>query len=197
MERIIETKINEGDTKSFLDCQYFENIELLEKCILETQDKLIVNPKIRIFGKEATQHRSVGFFSNESIGYKFSGQTSQSIPLTPALAEILEYINHIFNSKFNGILVNRYDTGEEYIGAHSDDESKLGNSGVVALSWGATRKFRIRNKSDKKIVKDIDMNSGLLLQMGGDFQKEFTHEVPIQKKVKNVRVSLTFRKHTE
>jgi hypothetical protein len=31
--------------------------------------------------------------------------------------------------------------------------------------------------------------------MGGDFQKEFTHEVPIEKKVREGRYSLTFRQH--
>ena len=31
--------------------------------------------------------------------------------------------------------------------------------------------------------------------MKGEFQKEFTHEIPVQKKVKNCRYSLTFRKH--
>jgi hypothetical protein len=31
--------------------------------------------------------------------------------------------------------------------------------------------------------------------MGGDFQIEFTHGIPIEKKIKDVRYSLTFRKH--
>jgi len=33
--------------------------------------------------------------------------------------------------------------------------------------------------------------------MGGNFQKEFTHEIPVEKKIKEVRYSLTFRKHYE
>ena len=31
--------------------------------------------------------------------------------------------------------------------------------------------------------------------MAGNFQKEFTHEIPIEKKVKEVRYSFTFRTH--
>ena len=31
--------------------------------------------------------------------------------------------------------------------------------------------------------------------MGGNFQKEFTHEIPIEKKVLDTRYSLTFRRH--
>ena len=34
-----------------------------------------------------------------------------------------------------------------------------------------------------------------ILHMGGDFQKLYTHEIPIQKKNKEPRISFTFRKH--
>ena len=86
--------------------------------------------------------------------------------------------------------------GSDYIGAHSDDESGLGSTGVVAISVGAVRKFRIRNITTRKIEKDILMENGMIIQMGGDFQKEFTHEIPVEKKVKDTRYSFTFRYHT-
>ena len=35
-----------------------------------------------------------------------------------------------------------------------------------------------------------------IIQMGWDFQKEFTHGIPIEKKVRKSRYSLTFRTHT-
>ena len=41
------------------------------------------------------------------------------------------------------------------IGKHSDDEKGLSNIGVVAISYGAVRKFRIRDKKTNKIIKDI------------------------------------------
>ena len=65
----------------------------------------------------------------------------------PCLNELLLYINSKFDSEFNGILINKYSGGTEYIGKHSDDESGLDRkAGVVTLSYGAVRKFRIRNK---------------------------------------------------
>ena len=109
---------------------------------------------------------------------------------------LLNYINEKFNSDFNGILINQYMDGNDYISAHSDDETNLGTIGVVALSYGAQRNFRIRNKKDKKIVANIDTKDDELILMDGDFQKEFTHEIPIQKKIKGIRYSFTFRKHT-
>ena len=33
--------------------------------------------------------------------------------------------------------------------------------------------------------------------MGGKFQEEFTHEVPIEKKITDERISFTFRKHNQ
>ena len=80
--------------------------------------------------------------------------------------------------------------GSDYIGAHSDDETNLGTIGVVALSYGAQRNFRVRNKNTRKIVANVDTKDDEILTMDGDFQKEFTHEIPIQKKIKGIRYSL-------
>jgi alkylated DNA repair dioxygenase AlkB len=71
----------------------------------------------------------------------------------------------------------------------------LSSAGVVSVSFGASRKFRIRDKATNNIVIDIPTNSNEILIMGGDFQKEFTHEVPVEKKITTARISFTFRKH--
>ena len=183
--------------KSFLKFQEFPNKELLEKCVRDVTENLNEYPPIKIFGKICHQRRCVGFFSNESKGYKYSGQLSESKPMTSSLIAMLALVNSIFGTEYNGILVNKYKMGEDYISAHSDDEVNLDESGVVAISWGTTRKFRIRNKITKKIVGDYSLIGGSMLQMGGEFQKEFTHEIPVEKKIKSERVSFTFRKHLE
>jgi alkylated DNA repair dioxygenase AlkB len=103
----------------------------------------------------------------------------------------------LYGAEFNGILVNRYTCGSDYISAHSDDESKLDKVGVVSVSYGAMRTFRVRDKKTKKIMIDVPMISGKLLHMGGNFQLEFTHEIPAEKKVYEVRYSFTFRRHLE
>jgi alkylated DNA repair dioxygenase AlkB len=79
---------------------------------------------------------------------------------------------------------------------HSDDEKNLDVGGVVCISYGAVRKFRIRDKLSKKIIVDVPTMSYGVIHMGGDFQKEFTHGIPIEKKVTKSRYSLTFRTHT-
>ena len=182
---------------SWLSIQKFINRQLMIACCEEIKGKLLVKPEIVVFNKVCNQNRNVGFFSNDSIGYRYSGRLAASQPLTPALKELLDTINSLYDTNFNGILVNEYPDGNHTIGAHSDDESGLGSAGVVAISMGVARKFRIRTKHDKKIYKDIEMGDMDMIHMGGDFQKEFTHEIPVQKRVSGGRISFTFRHHTE
>ena len=181
--------------KSFLNVYQYKNKLLVKSCIEDIKNKLIERPQIKVYGKICYQNRSIGFFSNESIGYNYSKQVIKSQKLTSNLNELLNSINVIFDSDFNSILINYYKDGNDYIGNHSDDESCLDKNGVVALSYGAVRKFRIKDKITKKTVVDIPTEDYSIIHMGGEFQKEFTHSIPIQKKIKDERWSFTFRKH--
>lgn len=185
--------------KSFLDIYYGKKIPefkiLVDSCIIDVKDKLNIKPQVKLYGKIYNQNRDVAFFSDNSVGYQYSGQLAKSQPLTPNLKLLMKYINNMFNSNFNGILINRYNTGLEYIGKHSDDECNLDNIGVVAISYGTERKFRVHCKQTKKKILDIPTKSYSIIHMGGEFQKEFTHEIPKESKISNKRYSLTFRKH--
>ncbi len=194
----MEIQTMEIQTKdSYLKLFNFDNKELLKKCVIDITNLLDEYPPIKIYGKTCHQRRCVGFFSDDSIGYQYSKQLSLSKPMTISLLELLTHVNAIFGTNYNGILVNKYKSGEDYISRHSDDEKNLDDSGVIAISYGATRTFRIRDKKTKKIVKDFPLISYNMLQMGGSFQQEFTHEIPIERKIKDERISFTFRRHTK
>jgi len=180
---------------SYLNTYILSDKELLKNCMNDADNLLIINPPIKVFGKSAIQHRNVGFFSNESKGYHYSSQFAKSIPLSLSLQKLLNIVNRLFKAQFNGILINKYTDGNDYISAHSDDEKCLDDAGVVSISYGAIRNFRIRHKQSKKIIENIPTTSNMFIHMGGNFQKEFTHEIPIQKKIKEPRWSFTFRKH--
>ena len=192
MQSLIKTE------SSFLNVYLCEEYtELIKKCIEEVKDELLVKPPIQLYGKTVYQQRSIGFFSNKSIGYYYSGQLAKSKPLQPNIKELMDIINTRFETNYNGILVNKYDDGNNYIGDHSDDETNLDKGGVIAISYGAVRKFRIRDKLSKKIIMDIPTTSNSIIHMGGNFQKEFTHGIPVEKKITGERYSLTFRKHNK
>ena len=191
MERVFQNT----DGTAFLDKGNFINKELLEKCIMDIEPQLEERPEIIIFGRKCKQQRNVGFFSNESIGYKYSKKMMGSKPLSQPMSELLCIINMAIGAEFNGILVNKYMDGNDYISAHSDDEAGLDSVGVVSISYGSERIFRIRDKETKEIMCDELTTHCSILHMGGDFQKLYTHEIPIQKKIKEPRISFTFRKH--
>lgn len=111
------------------------------------------------------------------------------------LRQVFGQVQSQFDSyHFNGCYTNLYRDGSDHIGAHADKE--IGSGDIVAgVAFGATRTFRIRDIVTKKIVLDIAHESGMLLVMEGDFQKEFLHEVPVQKRILLPRISFTFRRH--
>ncbi len=168
---------------------------LLKNCLtLELEH----HPRSRI----GIMKRSIVFYSDiNRVGYKYTGQTTKTQPIPPFLQKVLNRVNRKMGTNFNGILVNRYEDGSEKIGAHSDNESELSANKVVGISLGATRKVRFRGitTSGKNAIRgnftDHPLDHGSLYTMEGSFQQEFTHEVPVDTKIKNVRISLTFRQH--
>tara|TARA_B110000495_G_C22863996_1_gene503803 strand:- start:4 stop:582 length:579 start_codon:yes stop_codon:yes gene_type:complete len=174
---------------------YSEHLELIDNCIEDVKYTLTEYPDFQIYGKKAIQHRCIAFYSNDSEGYTYSRKLEKSKKLTDNLNNLMILINNNFNADFNGILINLYKSGNDYISSHSDDEKEISSTGVLSISVGAVRKFRIRDKITRKIVKDIPTKSYSVINMTGDFQKEFLHEIPIEKKIKDVRISFTFRKH--
>lgn len=158
---------------------------------------LVRHPVVRLWGKELRMRRSVAFFADDGVdGYRFSNQTMAAQPLTDPLRRVLRGVNDALGTRFNGLLVNLYADGTESIGPHSDSPEGLAEDGsVAALTLGAQRVFRVRPKDGLGGSVDVVTTHGQLLLMEARFQDEFTHEVPVQKKVLGPRVSITFRQH--
>jgi alkylated DNA repair dioxygenase AlkB len=189
-------------SSAFLEMDVNDMSVVIYNSVLEIQNLLLERPPIVVMGRECRQQRDVGFFSDESIGYKYSGNIMNSIPLGENLKTLLYHVNCRFGTSYNGILINRYNDGNNCIGAHSDEERNLdSNLGVFMISVGAERKFRIRKKKgvfdDGSNFKDFKTKSYHCYIMSGQFQKNYTHEIPIEKKITEPRISFTFRKHTE
>jgi len=184
---------NVGSEKLF---NYVKRIKISERVIDEPH--LIKNPKIIVYGRNCRQNRSVGFFSDSSNGYKYSNQIMKSQKLTPVFKRLLEDVNKRYGTSFNGILLNMYENGSEYIGKHRDDESGLDTNkkAIGSISYGSERTFRIRD-NEGKIVRNIKTKHGMFMMMFDNFQEMYTHEIPIEKKIKEPRWSLTFREHKE
>lgn len=174
--------------------------------------ELEVNPSIVVYGKPANQNRNVAFFSDASKGYRYSGTFMNANPLTEPLIAYLKRVNSYRNTTYNSMLINKYKNGSDYVGSHADDESHLKpNESIASISYGASRIFRTRSKTDKDIVVgnnkpekfeknkkvlDVYTKTGTMLVMEGDFQKEFQHEIPKQTTITEPRISVTLRNHS-
>lgn len=172
--------------------------DLLEKAKNNTLG-LDHRPALKVFGKEVHSNRDVGFFADDKIkGYSFSGQTSLAHPMTDDMKELTKVVNSLLETKFNGILINYYADGNDYIGPHGDNENHLDKGCVAGVSFGTTRTFRIKNKKTKEKIIDYPwLHGNLVIMSGNTFQKTYTHEIPKQLKIKEPRISLTWRCHNK
>ncbi|MGL6343520.1 MAG: alpha-ketoglutarate-dependent dioxygenase AlkB family protein, partial [Waterburya sp.] len=114
---------------------------------------------------------------------------------TPNLLSIKKRIEQTVTVNFNSVLANLYRNGQDYVSWHSDDEKELGkNPTIASVSFGATRRFVLRHKSNQDLdTLDISLSHGSLLIMKGSTQHFWKHQVPKTSKVKSERINLTFR----
>ena len=89
--------------------------------------------------------------------------------------------------------MNVYKDGDDCIGFHKDKETGwVENSGFATLSFGAERDFQIKNDDTKETTNILHQN-GSVIYMPYPMNHNYTHSVPKRKKIKNCRISLTFR----
>jgi alkylated DNA repair dioxygenase AlkB len=153
--------------------------------------------EIVMFGRRVLQPRLIAWAG--SLGYRYSGQTLEARPPTPATAALLARVVEHTRVPFNHVLVNRYRDGADSIGRHADDEPELGRDPIVAtLSLGASRRFVLEPRRAKLGARHaIDVAHGSLLVMGGTCQRHYVHGVPRASRTVGERISLTFRRLLE
>jgi len=89
--------------------------------------------------------------------------------------------------KFNFVLMNRYEDGQQYMGWHRDNERGWGKE-IASLSLGAERRFLLDDSSaDKRVV--VKLEHGSLMCFDGSMR----HCLPKTKANFGARVNLTFR----
>lgn len=149
--------------------------------------------KIKIYNKEVEIPRFQQAYGKD---YPYSGTVSKSKEMPDVIVKIKNIISKLYpDIDFNMCLVNWYLTGDDYISFHADDENVFHeNTPVVGVTfcYGESRKLKIKVKDTKETVANVRLTNGSLYVMEGNFQKEFLHGVPKQKKC-GKRISLTFR----
>lgn len=152
------------------------------------------NDEVLTFGKRFITARKVAWLGDLKFSYAYSGTIKKATAWTPELLQIKSVVEKIVGEEFNSCLLNLYNNGSEGMGWHSDDEKCFGCDPTIAsVSFGATRKFAFRHKTQSSKVP-IFLNSGSLLVMKGKTQQYWQHALLKSTTVEQPRINLTFRK---
>jgi len=130
------------------------------------------------------------------LSYRFSGATvvARDENEVPLLREIREWVEKLSGQAFNFCFINYYQTGDNTIGWHSDDEKDMINGATIgSLTFGASRDFQFRLKKDKTVKFELVLDDNMLVLMKHPTNRDWQHQLPRRKRVFEPRVNLTFR----
>lgn len=151
------------------------------------------NDEALIFGKRIITKRKVAWYGEKPFAYTYSGVTKQALPWTEALLMLKKKVETTTKASYNSCLLNLYHDGDEGMAWHSDREADLLKNGSIAsLSFGAERRFGFKHKQTGETLY-ILLEQGSLLEMKGETQTFWLHRLPPSKKIKTLRINLTFR----
>ena len=125
--------------------------------------------------------------------YKVSGGSPPNTVMDKELQAITARVNEKLGTRFNTILLNKYKDGEDCIGWHRDRETGwVEETGFATLCFGAERDFQVKHEASGE-VRTISHKDGHVLHMPYPTNQHYLHSVPKRKKVRDCRISLTFR----
>jgi alkylated DNA repair dioxygenase AlkB len=151
-------------------------------------------PTLKVYGKSVLQSRQIAAYANDpKLIVKYSGAIVELHTEYPeVVSSIQKTVEEKLGVQFNHVMLNRYDTGDVYIGLHADN---LENRVIATVSLGAERNFRMthRNIKGENGLRKWKLRNGSLFVMQGDTQRFWKHEIPKEPRIKEGRISLTFR----
>jgi alkylated DNA repair dioxygenase AlkB len=149
---------------------------------------------ITLFGKTHKQPRLTALFAENSKPYSYSNITMYPHKFSEVLLKIKTKVEAFSEHKFTTCLANLYRNGNDSNGWHADNEKELGKNPIIAsVSFGASRFFHIKHRTEKELKKKLELTSGSLLLMQGETQHNYLHQIAKTKKEIGQRINLTFR----
>ena len=115
--------------------------------------------EIVLFGRRHLVPRLVAWHGDPGSAYTYSGTAHEPSPWTPTLTRHSQRIEALTGHTFNSVLLNLYRNGSDGMGWHADDEPELGRNPVIAsVSFGATRRFKLRHRKRRDPRHDAGIN---------------------------------------
>ena len=139
--------------------------------------------------------------NNINKSYMFSGRNKNEIQyyLPILFVPYFEYFKSI-DSRYNQVVVNYYENENDNIDYHRDWTYGMVKDYVISIlnlnsrKNNASRVFEINNIINNKLYR-IELHDGLVITLGGDFQKNYRHGIPkiSNNSIYNSRFGITFR----
>ncbi|SDK84874.1 DNA-N1-methyladenine dioxygenase [Franzmannia pantelleriensis] len=155
-------------------------------------------PSLSLFGRHHPIPRRQVWMGDPEARYRYSGHDFMPEAWHPEVADLAERVNLALSAqgdipRFNSVLLNRYASGEERMGWHSDDEPELGHAPLIAaISLGSERPLRFRWRDRRAPAFNVSLPHGSLLVMGAGVQHQLQHAL-LPRRGHGIRISLTFR----
>lgn len=151
---------------------------------------------IVLWGRSVPQPRLTAWYGDPGRSYTYSGMTLEPLPWTDDLQTLRTMAERLAEASFNSVLLNYYRDHNDSVGFHSDDEPELGATPTIgSISLGETRTltFKPKKHKDWEAVR-IALESGSLLVLKGDTQRNWRHAIAKESRLCGPRVNLTFRR---
>lgn len=152
--------------------------------------------ELTMYGKKIPVPREEALFGDD-FRYEYRGAVLKAEPWPAFLLAARDRIQALSGLAFHFAVGNRYVTGQDSIGWHSDSFPQIGKRPAIAsLSLGSTRRFKLRHKATGQVV-DYDLASGSLLLMLPGCQEDWEHAVLKTARPVGERINWTFRPHRD
>jgi len=179
---IHETIFNDHDSKEIFDYLKEKDIEYHKP--YKRFNKIVKVPR-----------GQASYTLNEDIHYNYgvSGGSPINEVMDDKLKAITKKVNDVLKTNFNTILMNVYKDGHDCIGFHMDKEKDwVEGTGFATLAFGAERDFLVRENETKKTTTILHTN-GSVIYCPYPLNHTHQHSIPKRLKIKDWRISLTFR----
>ncbi|CDW53465.1 alpha ketoglutarate dependent dioxygenase alkB [Trichuris trichiura] len=157
--------------------------------------------EVTVFNRRHKIPRQQLAMGNAGITYKFSGNCLPAEPWDQVVLALRDHIVQSTQCEYNFVLVNRYNSGNNYIGEHRDNETDLDpNAPICSLSLGLKRDFLFRHRKCRQHDPDapnnvlMKLDHGSLLVMKPPTNRHWYHSLPKRRRQLGVRINFTFRK---
>lgn len=126
--------------------------------------------------------------------YNYSGLVFVPEPWTPLLLPLKEVAESLTGESFNALICQLYRDGQDGVGWHADNDPCVAErTTLVSMSFGTTRDFCVRHKTQHDERYRWTLQSGDILVMRDDLQMHYVHKIPKDKTCQKPRINLTFR----